>query len=140
MVAYGTLATGGLEETEVEFSASLTKVGSCVVPGELYDLGEYPGLVAGRDEIQAELYSLTDPAVLTEIDAYEGFEPGDPAGSLFVRRAVRISRGASEPGVEPGEGSIDAWIYYYNGPVEGRARILSGSWRKHLSARRSAPD
>ena len=135
LLVYGTLATGELAGAKLELSRSLTsslkRVGRRVVRGMLYDLGSYPGLVSGSGAVQAELYELTDPEVLELIDAYEGFQPGDPGGSLFVRRAVRVPRYTSGPEAKWFEGSLDAWIYYYNGPVEGRTLIARGSWREY---------
>jgi gamma-glutamylcyclotransferase (GGCT)/AIG2-like uncharacterized protein YtfP len=119
LIAYGTLASG---EAPAHLCDGLLHVQSLRIPGALYDLGAYPGLVTGPGEVEAELYALRDPALLPRLDAYEGYRPGDPGGSLFVRRALPVTI----------EGRTrDAWVYYYNGPVDGRPRITSGSWRRH---------
>jgi gamma-glutamylcyclotransferase (GGCT)/AIG2-like uncharacterized protein YtfP len=50
-----------------------------------------------------------DPEVLKRLDAYEGFLPGDPPASLFLRQRV-------EAVLEDGE-SIVCWIYTYSHPL-----------------------
>ena len=50
-------------------------------------------------------------AIWSELDGYEGFEPSDPAASLFVRRQIEVRLS------ESGESAI-CWAYEYNRPVE----------------------
>lgn len=97
----------------------LEYLGPCKIPGQLYDLGEYPGLKETPEgEVDAECYRITDRAAFTVLDAYEDFRPAEPAASLFVRRKVRL--------IQP---PIECWVYYYPGPVLPQDRVLSGRWK-----------
>lgn len=88
----------------------------------LYDLGEYPAAVfGGNTQIVGEVLELPDDAgTLAALDEYEGFDPDDPQGSLYlrVRRLVRLSGGRS----------LSCWSYAYNGDVTGHAAIPGGDY------------
>lgn len=98
-------------------------IGPGRVRGRLYDLGDFPGLVAAvtRDEwVRGELYALASPGALVALDEYEDFDPAAPETSLFrrVRREVLMATGGRER----------AWVYEFAGPVAGRRRVMSGEW------------
>lgn len=106
-------------------SRLLERVGTCVLPGRLHDLGPYPGLVLGPGgRVRGELHAVLSPRVIAVLDDFEGFDPAHPERSLFVRERVSL--------LEPDE---DAWVYAYNGSVSGRPRVASGDWRRHLQQR-----
>ncbi len=87
--------------------------GDCLVPGELYHLGNYPGLVEGNDEIPGELYRIRNPAVLDKLDLFEEVDR-----DLYHRKAVEL--------IEP---KVVAWVYFFNGEVAGRPRLAA--WPSH---------
>jgi len=99
-------------------------LGPCVVAGQLWDLGPYPGLVPGEGRVVGELYLVRDPTLLSELDVFEGYDAGDLARSEYVRRAVRL--------IEP---EVEAWVYFFNGPLEGRLVVASGDWAAYLRGR-----
>jgi gamma-glutamylcyclotransferase (GGCT)/AIG2-like uncharacterized protein YtfP len=122
LAVYGSLRAGhGLPEAP-EVQHALRARGPCVIRGRLVDLGDYPGLLDGPGLVQGELFEVLDPDVLRTLDAYEEYDPGDPAGSAYLRRAVTLLRPA-----------IDAWVYIYNGDVDGLPVIASGDWAAHVS-------
>ena len=100
-------------------------VGPCVCAGELFDLGDYPGLRLGEARVLGELHALLDPQILEVLDEFEGFDAERPRKSLYRRERVTL--------LEPAE--IDAWIYIYNHLPDASTRILSGDWRAHMKAR-----
>lgn len=126
LVLYGTLM-GGLRPTVAPPALErLRCVGPCVLRGRLLDLGAFPGLVPGEGVVRGELYELPGAGagaaeVLASLDAYEGCDPGDPAGSLYLRRLVHV--------IEP---PLRAWAYVYNGAAEGATEVLGGDWRAHV--------
>ena len=73
---YGTLLPGLVRPPLDALVARLTPLGPATVPGRLYDLGPYPGLVLHNEPasyVQGELFALPDdPAVLKALDDYEG--------------------------------------------------------------------
>ena len=122
LFAYGTLRQGVAPAEIARAVARLQRVGRGIARGRLFDLGAYPGAVfagAGAaaeattwcSEIPGEIYEVPDVAIWGELDGYEGFEPSDPAASLFVRRQIEVRL------CEGGEGAI-CWAYEYNRPVE----------------------
>lgn len=136
LLVYGTLLASELPRAPIDVAASLQLIGRRRIRGRLYDLGEYPGLVPGDDLVEAELHALADPGVLTALDAYEGFDPDDPQGSLFLRRSIRVPRFGTGPDCRWFDRqTIDAWVYTYNRAVDPAARIASGCWRAHLEER-----
>jgi gamma-glutamylcyclotransferase (GGCT)/AIG2-like uncharacterized protein YtfP len=89
-------------------------VGVGSVPGRLFDLGRYPGLVAGRGRVRGEVYRLRDPELLAAVDREEGynFERRRTVATLADGRRVR------------------AWIYRYRGPRERAVPIPEGDYRR----------
>ena len=124
-VLYGSLMRGldGRERSGI--GEGLRYVGPCIVLGELYDLGHYPGLLPGSDRIVAELHALRDASIVHLLDAFEGFEPAAPNESLYLRERVSL--------VDPP--NTRAWIYFYNERPDASMRIPSGDWRGHLDRR-----
>lgn len=85
-------------------------VGSATVLGQLLDLGDYTGAVLDANtssRIIGEVFELpNDPAMLAELDEYEGFEPDEPETSLFcrVKADVKLASG----------GNQSCWLYVHN--------------------------
>jgi gamma-glutamylcyclotransferase (GGCT)/AIG2-like uncharacterized protein YtfP len=121
LFVYGTLKRGQLN------SPLLAPYARAVEPartrGQLYDLGLYPALVAGEGTVHGELVRLdaADLAgVLTLLDRLEGYRPGAPATSMYLRRVIdaRAASGASER----------AHAYFYNRDHAALPRIAGGEW------------
>jgi gamma-glutamylcyclotransferase (GGCT)/AIG2-like uncharacterized protein YtfP len=93
------------------------ELGPATVPGRVYDLGEYPGIhlnVPHPQPIPGILFTLPeDPAILAQLDAYEGYDPDLPAGSLFLRQLTVATLPDGAP--------LTCWIYTYNGPLPDMA-------------------
>ena len=96
-------------------------VGPASVRGALHDLGADPAFVAGDDEIRVDLYRVADAALARVLDPFEGFDPGNPAASPYVREQVPVVEHTSR-----------AWIYRYNGTPAG-PRVDGGDWVAHLA-------
>jgi gamma-glutamylcyclotransferase (GGCT)/AIG2-like uncharacterized protein YtfP len=122
LFAYGTLRQGSAPAEIAEAVRKLQHLGRGIARGHLYDLGAYPGAIfAVRDagasgaegyaEIEGEIYEAPDATIWQALDAYEGFEPGDPAASLFVRREIEVRM------IESGENAL-CWAYEYNRPAQ----------------------
>lgn len=130
VLVYGTLCASEPAHARLNLRASLTYRGRRRVPGTLYDLGPYPGLVLDGGEARAELYRIDDAQVLARLDRYEGYDPVDEAESLFVRTRVRVPRHAQSTNAW-----LEAWIYVFNGSVAGRPVITARSWPEHRRRR-----
>lgn len=128
IMIYGTLMQGYEGYDELSLADYMTKVDNCKISGELYDLGDYPGLIlengpgpdisGGPESVRGELYRVDDERIFSKMDEFERYDPnGD---SLYVRQMVRLD----EP---PG----DAWVYVYDRDLEGATVIKSGDWRSY---------
>ena len=126
---YGTLMSGFKRRGRDRIDAKLTPVGRGWIHASLFDLGLYPGAIPASDsKVLGELHRMADSdAVLLELDAIEGFTPGAPDASLYVR---------SETPVTLDDGRTEtAWTYFYNAPLGGAQRIESGDYLDHLRIR-----
>jgi len=126
---YGTLMSGFKRRGRDRIDAKLTPVGRGWIHAALFDLGLYPGAIPASDAmVLGELHRMADSdAVLLELDAIEGFTPGEPDASLYVRSETPVT-------LEDGR-TETAWTYFYNAPLGGAQRIESGDYLDHLRIR-----
>lgn len=109
---YGSLKRG--QSNHAAYMAGQTYLGPArTLPAfRLYDLGQYPGLVACANgvAIEGELWEV-DAECLRRLDQLESIDVGE-----YERQRVRLA----EPPVE-------AWIYLYCGDITG-ARDCGPAW------------
>jgi gamma-glutamylcyclotransferase (GGCT)/AIG2-like uncharacterized protein YtfP len=100
---YGTLRPGASEPV--------------LVPGQMFDLGWFPGVVNIETAVgaffKAEIIEVDDDT-LARLDSYEGYNPNHPASSLYVRKEYQ-----------------DGFIYQYNGNVSGKLPVPTGDWLEY---------
>ncbi len=128
IVLYGSLMRGFGAVDALGIASRLRFVGPCVCRGELYDLGDYPGLRAGEARVVAELHAVLDDDLISVLDEFEGYSPKRPRESLYLRERINL--------VEPVD--AEAWIYLYNAVPDAATRVTSGDWRAHLLTRNVA--
>jgi gamma-glutamylcyclotransferase (GGCT)/AIG2-like uncharacterized protein YtfP len=128
LFVYGTLRRG------FELHHHLARLGArfqaeAKVPGRLFDLGRFPGArPADREQawVHGEVFELRQSAADLEVlDEVEGFTPGTPEQSEFVRAitVVVLNDGARQ----------SCWIYWL-GPGQGsHRRIASGDYAEWRS-------
>ncbi|MDX2063713.1 MAG: gamma-glutamylcyclotransferase family protein [Bacteroidia bacterium] len=119
LFAYGTLREASKLQEARFLRASAKRIARAKLPARLYDLGEYPGVRYSRkktDRVVGEVFELTENprAVLKYLDAYEGEE--------YVRKKYLVE-------LETG-GKVEAWVYEYVGPLDGKRLIASGDYLK----------
>jgi gamma-glutamylcyclotransferase (GGCT)/AIG2-like uncharacterized protein YtfP len=99
-----------------------TLVGKATTPGVLYDLGLYPGFVAGGDElVKGELYHLKPENIaqtLEMLDAYESVT-GEPEDE-YLRSQVAVQIG--------GGGTFTAETYIFRGETAGKKMVPRGDY------------
>ena len=126
LFAYGTLQPGLAPSKIAPLAARLRAVGAGFVRGTLYDLGAYAGAVPdpnAEGRIAGTVMELPEnESYLRQLDFYEGFDPEAPETSEYLRerQTVELSQG----------GTLECWIYRYNGKTDGKRVIESGDWRK----------
>ena len=132
LFVYGTLQPDHAPAEIASAIHRLREVGGGHVRGRLYDLGEYPGAIldpSAETPVHGRVFTLPeDPAVLSALDAYEGFDPADPAGSLFSRTRARVRLFDRQ--------EIEAWMYVYNRDPRGAPRIADGRYGGRRSTQR----
>lgn len=134
LFVYGTLQTGMRNaHARALTNKSLAAIPAWLNGADLYDLGEHPGAVRSKSrtaKIQGEILVFDQvilDGLLDALDQYEEFTRGDEHGSLFIRRAENV---------QTANGSIRAWVYWYNGSVEAAVPIRSGAYAKPLGTRK----
>jgi gamma-glutamylcyclotransferase (GGCT)/AIG2-like uncharacterized protein YtfP len=120
LFTYGTLHPDHAPAEIAPAAEMLRPVAEGFVRGQLYDLGDYPGAVldpSSPQQISGTVFQLpADPAILRQLDEYEGFDPDAPEQSLFLRVQCPVALANG--------GAFTCWIYVYNGKPEP-ARIVA---------------
>jgi len=119
---YGTLMNKYRENIEDVNRSEMRFLGKGKIEGELFDLGEFPGVVEKQGEyVYGEVYEIRNSTdVLTKFDKYEEFDSKHPAQSLFIRRKANVEMSNGR--------TICASVYFYNGNTQGLRKISSGRW------------
>lgn len=118
LFTYGTLMRGFRLHDLIEERAEW--VGEGRVMGRLIDLGRYPGALADdRAVIHGEVYRLRAAEHWTALDSAEGPQ------YHRSRVAVRMADGRS----------VEAYMYWYRGPLDRGLPIPGGDYRAHAPAR-----
>jgi gamma-glutamylcyclotransferase (GGCT)/AIG2-like uncharacterized protein YtfP len=122
LFVYGTLRRASEHPMARYLDHHARWLGLATVPGRLYDLGPYPGLLppaSAGDRVKGDLCEMNNPeAVLARLDEYEGCPLGQPEPGLFERALATVT-------TETGD-TFQAWLYYYRQNVREEQRISSG--------------
>ncbi len=124
LFVYGTLRRDAAGSPHPLLAGAAQFVGAAQCRGRLYQVADYPGLVASgnpRDMVRGEVYELDESlALLPRLDDFEGCGPGFPRPTEFVRRsrAVWLDDGTI----------VAAWVYLYNRSTDGLLRIEGGEF------------
>lgn len=121
LFVYGTLMVGGSRHAEFERCGGTSGVVSATAPGQLLNIGAFPGMLPGDGTVHGELVRLRDPAAAcTHLDGVEGYEGFEAARALFRRALITVQTAA---------GAALAWSYLWAGAAK-HPRIVSGDWRR----------
>lgn len=106
---YGTLRKNAVNSADDFVGAQYIAADS--IPGDLYDLGWYPGYKPGdgTNLVQGDIFEVNKKQLL-RLDAYEG------APDLYYRSRVETY------------GGREAFVYVYNGAVNEKTRLPGGDW------------
>jgi gamma-glutamylcyclotransferase (GGCT)/AIG2-like uncharacterized protein YtfP len=109
LFVYGTLRPGHAPSEIAHVVDQLTLIGEGTVHARLLDLGAYPGIILDEaaPDVPGVILSLPpDPAILAQLDAYEGFYPNAPEISLFRRVLTTVTL--------TNKSTLICWVYVYN--------------------------
>ncbi len=126
---YGTLMAGFDRRRRAAMDAKLTFVGRGWISASLFDLGLYPAAIPSPEGcVWGELYRLSESSsILPALDEIEGYAPGDPDHSLYIRSQIVVTL--------PDAQQHTAWVYFYNAPLGQAQRIESGDYLQHVRVR-----
>jgi len=123
---YGTLLPDLVRPPFDALVARLTALGPAMVPGRLYDLGPYPGLVLDDAEspVHGELFALPlDPDLLAALDDYEG-------SCLYRRVECRTTMANGD--------TATCWVYECHADLSRAVVIPHGDYRRWHAAKAGA--
>jgi gamma-glutamylcyclotransferase (GGCT)/AIG2-like uncharacterized protein YtfP len=128
LFVYGTLRRNSRHPMARRLADRAGFLGEATMPGRLYDLGRYPGVLqvpGAADRVVGDLYDLGEnaAATLAELDEYEQIE--SPLPAFFDRRLATATTADGTP--------VVAWVYWYRGEVDEARRITSGRYEKGFS-------
>lgn len=122
LFVYGTLLSNIPSSMSKFLRRRASLVGKATVAGKLFDLGMYPGFVAGgEDKVVGELYLIKPEnaeQTMEMLDAYESVT--GEAEDEYRRIEVTAQVG--------GGGSFRADTYEFTGSVEGKTLIPKGNY------------
>jgi gamma-glutamylcyclotransferase (GGCT)/AIG2-like uncharacterized protein YtfP len=122
LFVYGSLRRGARTEFSELLNRAGEHVGMGTVPGQLFQVASYPGMVSSRQGgvVLGEVFEIKDAAVWPVLDEYEGCGPDDPLPHEFERSIVPVK-------MQDGR-TLDAWVYLYCLDTSGKTRIESGDY------------
>ena len=134
VLVYGTLMTGAWNHQA--FCADALSVEPATARGTLYLLpAGFSAVVEGEGTVHGEAMTFPDFATkLVELDRLEGYRPGCPERTLYVRRVVEVCL------VRSGR-IVPAWCYAWRGELPRGARVMaSGRWEPAQPGRTGRPE
>ena len=108
-------------------------VGKATVKGILSDLGNNPVAKPTTEDyfIKGELYKINDSDefsfAIGQLDDYEGVRPEAYENPLYTRELTIVFK---EDGSQ-----VNAWVYWYNGNVDGKPVIQSGDVMEYVKSK-----
>lgn len=129
LFVYGSLRSGFRSPVYEYLTRYFHLLGEGIVKGKLYDKGDFPVAVATLEEkfISGELYQVNHPAefswAIEQLDDYEGINVEVGEKQLYKRETVTAFIEGK---------ATQAWIYWFNGSVEGLPEIPSGDLLTYL--------
>jgi gamma-glutamylcyclotransferase (GGCT)/AIG2-like uncharacterized protein YtfP len=133
LFVYGSLRRGFHSHAYEYISRFFNFVGEAKAKGKLYDLGEYPAAIPTLEEvfIKGELYFIQDPSefswAIGQLDDYEGVNVEEGEKQLYRRELADVYMN---------DKIIFAWIYWYNGEVNGKPVVASGDILEYMQAKK----
>lgn len=130
LFVYGSLRSGFRNPAYEYLTKYFHLIGEAIVRGKFYDKGEYPVAIHAEDDdkyIQGELYAIKNDEEFTwaieQLDDYEGLNVEAGERPMYKREWVDVFQSGQ---------SSKAWIYWYNGNVDGMAEISLGDVMQYL--------
>ncbi len=121
LFVYGTLMRASSHPMARRLRAASRFVAQGSMPGRLYSLGRFPGIVedpSGRSRVFGDVLQLVNPSRdFIWLDEYEGCGPDFPEPQIYKRKRLPVTLDSGR--------ELCAWVYIYNWTVN-RARMIPG--------------
>lgn len=132
LFVYGSLLSGFRSPAYEYISRFFSFDGDAKVKGKLFDLGSYPaGVPSAEGFITGELYTIRNESefewAIGQLDDYEGVSVEPDEIQLYKRELVDVFIKNR---------TVPAWIYWYNGSVQGKPSIESGDLIEYLQLKK----
>lgn len=126
---YGTLRRGDVRDI-TRLQPAPRFIGYASVPGQLYHLGSYPGVVLGGDiEVKGEIYAIT-PELERTLDEIEEVWPQQTGE--YTKRVIEVRLGEVSPDAVAefdGRATLDCIIYEISpARIVNQTLIEGGDW------------
>ncbi len=127
LFVYGTLRRKANRRRHHILAPASKYLGEGRTAGDLYDLGEYPGLVARKgasDVVHGEVYEIDErkaPLTWRILDEYEGCAPDQPEPHEYARRKIPVALSDGR--------KVKAWAYVLKKPPARGVRLSGGEYR-----------
>src|SRR3569623_1306067 len=129
---YGPLLTGsGARRLDVRLRRILRPYSAAYTQTRLYDLGGHPAAVASQqanERVYGTVFSLRRPDLLQQLDRQTLYRADAHHHSAYLRRLAQVV-------LLPRHCPSTCWIYFYNGPVAGRAYFRPGDYTADRATR-----
>lgn len=119
---YGTLRRACTSGAHRIYLANAEFIFDAKVRGHLYRVSYYPALVLDESAgwVLGEVYRLTSPEQLQQLDAYEECTyPSQPQQQYQRKKTDVVTRTGK---------LMSVWIYAYQNPISGLEKIASGDF------------
>ena len=132
LFVYGSLRSGFRSPAYEYISRYFNFIGEGRVKGRLFDMGSYPAAIPSDEDhyISGELYSIRDESefswAIAQLDDYEGVNVESDEMQLYRRELAEV---------EAADEKLIAWMYWYNGNVNGKPEIFSGDVLEYIKAK-----
>jgi len=131
LFVYGTLR----RDVECRMSEIVQKycdfIGQGYIYGRLYNIVEYPGVVASdksSERVYGDIYKVKSPEeAFSLFDDYEECTDKYPEPHEYIRLKQRVYLTNGE--------TIDCWVYIYNFCVRDLELVESGDYLKYISSK-----
>ncbi|MEM6320764.1 MAG: gamma-glutamylcyclotransferase family protein [Bacteroidota bacterium] len=127
LFVYGSLMSGITSPIATYLKTNSRFMGAGWVQGRLYDIGNYPGLIADnatKAKVVGHIFQLRNlEEMLPNLDHYECIGPNFPEPHQY-RRAIISVKTAHE--------TLSCWAYLYNWDTKGLALIESGNYLQYF--------
>jgi gamma-glutamylcyclotransferase (GGCT)/AIG2-like uncharacterized protein YtfP len=129
LFVYGSLRSGFKNPAYEYLTRYFTYIGEALVKGQFYNAGTYPIAVSTNNEdmIVGELYTLKNEEEFSwafeQLDDYEGINVEVGETPLYKRALVEVYQL---------DKIITAWVYWYNGNIDGLPKIDTGDLVQYL--------